>query len=497
MSKRILVAAFAVEANSFASGATTLDDFRAQVWRERDEVGPDALGPDSELAAAWRLLEARGARIVPALAAWSAPRPALAPGVVAAVVERVLAAADDVDGAYLMLHGAAVARDDDDPEGTLLGALRRRLGPGRPIAVSLDCHAHLTPAMVAAADVVTAYRTCPHVDTARTGEQAARLLADALDGRVRPVVAMAARPMVTPPGLHDDAREPFAGLMARCAALERAPVLATALLAVQPWIDVPGLSWAAVATADGDAAAARRAAERLADAAWAVREAMLPPPEPDVDAALAAALARPGPVVLADMGDATNGGSVGDSTELLRAALRHPAVGPGRSGGPGPAVALTVTDPAAAAAAARAGEGAVVDLALGTGAPGDYNARTELPGARVERVFDGTFAYTHPVNAGYRASTGPAALVRAGGLAVVVHTRSLGVIDPAPYVALGLDPAAAHVLQAKSHVSYRAGFAPVTTRDVRADTGGPTAADLARLPYRRRPRPLFPFERPR
>src|SRR5690606_17986736 len=138
----------------------------------------------------------------------------LAPGVVEEVVARVLAAADEtVDGAYLMLHGAAVARDDDDPEGTLLTALRARLGPGRPIAVSLDCHAHLTPAMAAAADVVTAYRTCPHVDTARTGEQAARLLADTLDGRIRPVVAMAARPMVTPPGLHDDAREPFAGLM--------------------------------------------------------------------------------------------------------------------------------------------------------------------------------------------------------------------------------------------------------------------------------------------
>jgi microcystin degradation protein MlrC len=474
-----------MEANTFAAGATTLDDFRAQVWRVGGEVHADALGPDSELAAAWRVLEARGVEVVPALAAWSAPRPALAPGVVDEVVRCVLARADGaIDGAYVMLHGSAVARDDEDPEGTLLGALRARLGGGRPIAISLDCHAHLTPAMVAAVDVVTAYRTCPHVDTARTGAQAATLLADALDGRIRPVVALATRPMITPPQLHDNALEPFGGLMRRAEALEAAPVLAAGLLAVQPWIDVDGLGWKAVATADGDLEAAQAAANTLAEAAWAARADLLPPAGPDVDAALAAALGRPGPVVVADMGDATNGGSVGDSTELLRAALRVP----------GASVLLSVVDPAAAALATRAGVGATIDVTVGCGPPGAYNAATPLPAVRVEALFDGAFAYTHPVNAGYRASTGPSARLRAGAIEVVVHTRSVGVIDPAIYLALGADPAAAQVVQAKSHVSFRAGFAHLTDRDVLAATDGPTTAELSKLDYRRRPRPLFPFE---
>jgi microcystin degradation protein MlrC len=487
VSKRVLVAAFAMEANTFAVGATTLDDFRAQVWRVGADVRADALGPDSELAAAWRVLEARGVEVVPALAAWSAPRPALAPGVVDEVVRCVLARADStIDGACVMLHGSAVARDDEDPEGTLLGALRARLGGDRPIAISLDCHAHLTPAMVAAVDVVSAYRTCPHVDTARTGAQAATLLADALDGRIRPVVAMAARPMITPPQLHDNALEPFGGLMRRAEELEAGPVLATGLLAVQPWIDVARLGWKAVATADADPVAAQQAADALADAAWAVREDLLPLPGLDVDAALLAALAQPGPVVLADMGDATNGGSVGDSTELLRAALRVPAA----------PVLLSVVDPAAAALATQAGVGATIDVTLGSGPPGAYNAATPMPGARVEALFDGAFAYTHPVNAGYRASTGPAARLRVGALEVVVHTRSVGVIDPAVYLALGADPAAAQVVQAKSHVSFRAGFAHLSDRDVLAATDGPTTAELSKLDYRRRPRPLFPLDQP-
>src|SRR5207237_4125055 len=107
-----------------------------------------------------------------------------------------------IDGAYVMLHGSCVAHDEDDPEGCVLAELRAALGPERPIVASLDCHANLTPKMVEAADAFTAYRTCPHVDTRRTGAQAGRVLADILAGRVQPTMAVAVRPMITPPELH-------------------------------------------------------------------------------------------------------------------------------------------------------------------------------------------------------------------------------------------------------------------------------------------------------
>ena len=69
--------------------------------------------------------------------------------------------------------GAALAEGEDDPEGAILEALRSRLGPQVPIAISLDCHAGMTARMLDNVDVVTAYRTVPHVDLRRTGEQAA------------------------------------------------------------------------------------------------------------------------------------------------------------------------------------------------------------------------------------------------------------------------------------------------------------------------------------
>jgi microcystin degradation protein MlrC len=483
--RRVLVGGFSMEANTFAPGETTLDDLRAQVFGVGDELHRDFMGPESELAGAWSALEDAQIDVVPSLATWAGPGRPLASGVLDELERLLLAPLDDsIDGAYVMLHGSCVALDEDDPEGRVLAELRARLGPGRPIVASLDCHANLTSRMADAADAFSAYRTCPHVDTRRTGAQAGRMLAAALAGETRPVTAVASRPMITPPDLHDSSRDPFRRLMALNDEIEAEGALASCLLPVQPWIDVPGLSWKAVVTADGDPELARRAAERLMDAAWSARHEFLSGRRPPIDEALAEALAGPPPVVLGDAGDATNGGAIGDSTELLRAVLR-------RGGGN---VLLSVRDAAAAAAATTVGEGAALALELGGGATGDYNERTQLE-ARVERLFDGEVVYTHPVNAGYRATTGPAALLAGpGGLQVVVHTRSVGVIDPALYVALGVDVERSAVIQAKSHVSFKAGFDAIAPRSVVAETGGPTTGDLGRLPFRRRPRPLYPFE---
>jgi microcystin degradation protein MlrC len=94
-----------------------------------------------------------------------------------AIVSR-LADAGPVDGVYLDLHGAMVADHLDDGEGELLARVRRVVGPQVPVVASLDLHANVTRAMVAASDGMVAYRTYPHVDMAETGTRAARLLLD-------------------------------------------------------------------------------------------------------------------------------------------------------------------------------------------------------------------------------------------------------------------------------------------------------------------------------
>jgi microcystin degradation protein MlrC len=481
----ILVGYFSIESNSFVDAETTLDDFRRQTFAVGAEMHREVLGPASELTGAWDVLEGAGCRIVSSIAAGSSPAPPVTDELIGEVLGHLLeACSDDLAGVFLALHGSAVSRLEDDPEGLMLEALRGRVGPGVPIAISLDHHANLTTRMLDAVDIVTAYRTCPHTDLMETGARAARLLVRAVRGEIRPVCAMAGRPMITSAERFDSSHGPYRTIMQTCDREEGAGALAAAMLPVQPWLDVPGLGWKAVVTTDADLPAAARAAERMMDVAWELREQFQTGSRRAPDDAVREALAGPLPCVIADAGDATNAGTLGDSTELLRAARRV---------GGGARILLCIRDAGAAATAYAAGEGGRVSLTLGSGAEDSYNEAVRFEGV-VQSIFDGELRYTHPAALGMRARTGLAARVLADGIEVVVHSDIVRLIDPVVFEALGADPARAAIVQAKSHVSYRAGFERISARSIVADTRGPSAADLRLLPYTRRPRPLFPFE---
>lgn len=298
--------------------------------------------------------------------------------------------------------------------------------------------------------------------------------------------------MITPPERHDSTQSTFAGLQRLCADAEDRGALSAALLCTQPWLDVPELGWSVVVTWDGDPDAALSVAQEMAGRAWVARQDFMETSERDlteaIDIAFEIASEERGPVVIADMGDATNGGALGDSTELLRGLLARRARG--QAAGPS---ALTVVAPDAVESAWRAGEGVEVDLQIGRGPAGAFNEATSLTGV-VERMWDATVTYSHAAAEGVVDYPGRAALVASEDILVIVHSRPVRVIDPSLYIAAGIDIEGLRVVQAKSHVSFRAGFDKHVKGSVLADTKGPTAANLTFLPFSRRPYPLFPFE---
>ena len=484
---RVLVGTLFLESGSFSAGITTRAGFETAGLLVGDEVRRDRLPAGKELAAAWDALTEAGIEVVPSLFAWAPPGPPVGAADFEALLAEIVERSDaSLDGVYLQLHGSMLAEGIDDPEGALLARVRERLRVSVPIAVSFDCHATMSRAIARNADIVTAYRTCPHLDLARTGRQAGTLLARAIAGVVHPVLAWAPLAMITPPGRHDNDFPPFASMMAACDDAERRPgVLAAAMLPSQPWLDVPDLGWSAVATADGDRRIAEEAAREIALGAWERRDAFLSGVRLPITEALDLALRGPAPYVVADAGDATNGGSTGDSTELLRAALIHRDR----------RIWLTVTDRDAAGTLRALNVGAEALLTVGKGPVGAYNEATPVVGTVLAHP-GGRFRYSHPFARGIAGDLGTAVVLGIGQIRVVVHERPVGLIDPEAYVGAGLRPEDAEVLQAKSHISYRAGFARITDRSVVAATPGPTTADLASLPWRRRPRPLWPFEEP-
>ena len=91
------------------------------------------------------------------------------------------------DALFLDLHGAMVAESYDDGEGALLSGIRK-IAPDLPVAVALDFHTNMSPAMVENATVIAGYRTYPHVDTYECGMRCGRTLLQALKGQIKPKI---------------------------------------------------------------------------------------------------------------------------------------------------------------------------------------------------------------------------------------------------------------------------------------------------------------------
>jgi microcystin degradation protein MlrC len=277
--------------------------------------------------------------------------------------------------------------------------------------------------------------------------------------------------------------------MESCRNVEGDNVLIASLLATQPWLDGPELTWKAIVTVDGDIAHGSHVAQSLIDQAWAVRHDFLSASAKPVNQALEEALSMGSPYVIADIGDATNGGSLGDSTQVLRAAIASQLKG---------SVILSITDPAGVLACQKNFSGKTISLTIGSGPEGSYNQKTEILGT-IKGITNRKIAYTHPAALNTIDDPGLAALIEVShaslNLLIVLHSNPVRVIDPTIYELFDLDLSQFDVLQAKSHVSFIAGFSRVTPNYILADTLGPTAADLKTLPFKKRPRPLYPFER--
>lgn len=127
----------------------------------------------------------------------------------------------------------------------------------------------------------------------------------------------------------------------------------------------------------------------------------------------------------------------------------------------------------------------------------------ELHGAPlVEQVevvglFDGKFVETEPRHGGFtQCDQGPTAVVRDDrGLTVMLSSQRMPPFSIKQLTTFDVDPAAFQVLVAKGVNAPVAAYAPVCKQLIRVNTPGCTTADMTTLPFERRRRPLFPFER--
>ncbi|WP_426954621.1 M81 family metallopeptidase [Muricoccus radiodurans] len=486
---RIAIGQLSQETNHFNPVPTTEADFAASGILRGDAVLHGWGEARREVPGFLEVLRAAGHEAVPTLAAWC---PAAGGPVSRAAFEALLGglldrlrAAGPVDGVLLALHGAMMLEDSDDAESEIIARVRAELPPGTPVGVSLDLHGHVTPAMLQPDVFFVAYREYPHIDMQETGERVARLMLDRLAGRRRPVMALAKRPMVVSPVGARTPDPPLSDLVALARAAEAAgEALHVGLFPVQPWLDVPDLGFAVLVTADGDAGRAQAVADRIAEAAWAMRNrfghGLIP-----LEEAIRIGLAGPGTTVIGDGGDAPTGGSPADNPSVLRALL---AAGADRHDRP---ILLTMSDPQAAAEAHAAGIGACRGFRLGHAhTPGE----PVVAEAEVVTLHDGRFALRDGGATGSVIDHGPSAVLRIGALRIALRSAPGNEWDTNVYRSLGLEPSEAAAVFVKSPAHFRVAYGPLAARVVAADTPGPCAGNTARVPWTRVTRPLWPLD---
>jgi microcystin degradation protein MlrC len=500
---RIGLLGFSIECNRFAPVATEAD------FKTRTLISGHALLTEARSAAPRMLGELPGFLAdMDAAGPWQPVASVLAMAEPNGPVEQAffdhlmqhwatdLTAAGPLDGVYVVLHGAGLTTEDHDPEGTLLGLVRRIVGPDVPVVATFDLHANVSDANVALLNGFVGYRTNPHLDMRERGAEAAALLRRLQCGtrthlaRIRlPIVP----PTVTQLTGKDATNRPYGELidlgqrlMSEAPYAER--VLNVSVMGGFAYADTPFNGLTVVVTATEQTVADALAME-IAHAAWARRDRFRPTLT-DLDDAMQLAKSTKDPanpaLIFADVADNPGGGGRGNTMAILQAF--HAA-------GVRDALVGVIHDPALAAEAHERGIGSSFQAHFNrTG--GDQFSKPFSAQAVVLGLRDQPIRGRRGIYANNTLDLGKAAALSLDGIVVVILTQRYQCADPMFFEAFGLDIAAARVVVVKSRGHFRGGFDEFFRHEqvVEVDAPGLTSPILSRFPWKYMPRPVLPID---
>ncbi|SIQ20890.1 Microcystin degradation protein MlrC, contains DUF1485 domain [Rhizobium sp. RU33A] len=431
-------------------------------------------GPDLLAHEYFDFLEAEAVEHLPLLHARAVPGGPLAratyEGFKAEFLER-LKAALPIDGLYLAMHGAMNVEGMDDAEGDWISAARAVVGSDVPVAASYDLHGNVTQKMVDQLNIFAGYRTAPHIDVRETMVRAWSMLVRALKTGEKPGVAWAPVPVLLPGERTSTEDEPAKSLYLKLPEHDTVPGIWDANLMVgYVWADEPRGTACAVVTAV-DKAAAEKVATAIAQSYWDAREDFRfgPVTGPLSEMLDIAERTETRPIILADSGDNPTGGGVGDRADVLKALLARSI---------DDVLIAGITDRPAVERCFAAGAGARVSLKVG----GSLDPAS--PSAEVEA--DVVFL-DDPGSAAEQQ-----AVVKIGGITLVLAARRRPYHNIADLTRLGLDPTKVRLLVVKSgYLSPE--LTPIANPNLMALTDGVINQDIENLPSHRRHQPSYPF----
>ncbi|MGX5735633.1 M81 family metallopeptidase [Bosea thiooxidans] len=492
MARRVLIAEFMHETNTFSVQLTDEATFRAHGAYLGNEIPEAFRGTRTSMGAAFEAADKFGWSLVHPLVTGANPSGRVTDAAFDVFAGLIVDAADGLDGVLLHLHGAMATESSDDGEGELLARLRKRIGPDVPVIAVLDLHATVTELMADNANALISYRTYPHIDQYERTWQAAELLERAMKGEIRPKVALARRPILYALDGGRTTSPPFKELLRRGDALEASgDALVVSVQAGFSSADVHDIGPSIAVTAD-DRGKAQGIAEELMDYAWEQRRFSSIHFTPLAEAiarakAGEADTGKPGykPLVISDYSDNPGSGAYGDATNLLRAVLDAKLKNVGFH---------AICDPEAALAAQAIGVGKRGRIKLGGKVDPTMGGGSLDLDAHVVAITDGHFMCYGPMAGGVWRNYGLSALLRVDDVEIIVITHNGQATDLAQFTSLGVDPTRKSTVIVKSMQHFRAAFEPIAREVLEVDTGALSTRNFKERPYRKVRRPIFPLD---
>jgi microcystin degradation protein MlrC len=377
-----------------------------------------------------------------------------------------------LDGLYLPMHGAMVVDGMQDAEADWYRAARKVVGPDCLLSASYDLHGNISQAIIDTIDMLSAFRTAPHIDREETMLRATDMLLHCLHEKIRPALVWAPIPVLMPGERSSTEWEPGKRLWAQLPALNRETgILDVSLLVGYVWADEPRSTAAAVVTGIAPGAQ-RKIATFLAQQYWDARKVFQFGTETcTVDECVGRAIAaKTQPAILADSGDNPTGGGNSDQATVLESLLRHKARG---------VVFAGITDRPATEACYTAGVGTRIPLSIGA----TLDPKASRP-VKTEGVVKFLLKETNPALR--------EAVVEIQGITLVVTAYRRPYHDIQDFTRLGLDPRSFKIIVVKSgYLSPE--LAPIANPSLMALSDGAINQDIVHLPANRYRRPSYPF----
>ena len=377
-----------------------------------------------------------------------------------------------LDGLYLAMHGAMYVEGMQDADGDWISAAREAVGRDCLITASFDLHGSLSRREIDNLDMLSAFRTAPHIDRQETARRASDMLVHCLDRQIRPTLIWSPIPVLMPGERSSTLYEPAKRLWAQLPAMNAAPgVLDASLLVGYVWADEPRATASAVLTGT-DPDLLRQDALSLAQQYWDARkEFKFGVPTDTLDACIERAQALPTkPVVLSDSGDNPTGGGTGDRADALAALLRHHVQD---------AVIAGIADRPATEACYRAGVGATLPLKIG----GTLDPQGSRPVDVTAKVVFLLPADSLPERQ---------AVVEVSGISVVLTARRRPFHEIRDFTSLGLEPTSFKIVVVKAGYLVPE-IAKIANPNLMALTDGAVNEDIEHLPKSRYRVPSYPF----